>query len=433
LIAYLKHELAANRERNLEEHLARCPVCRQELEKARRLLSWTEAASDEGSVRKVEEIINGAIEAGASDVHLDSQSDGGMIVRYRIDGVLSEVGRIESVQRYGVVARLKMIGEINVSETSVPQDGRFSWTQGGKDFNARLSSVPYVYGESLVIRLFVREECFLDWNEMGMYEDQIAAVRQLAHLPCGLVLLAGPTGCGKTTSAYTMLKEIASPQLNTLTIEDPVEAILKWVEQAQVRRATGFTYSKAVQAFMRQDPDVIYVGEINDTETADVCVKAAATGHMVISTISNPNAADAVKLMMNLSTHKHLVAFTLSGVIYQRLVRKVCENCGEQYEPESDDPAIKFLGISEEEIHSHTIRRGKGCEKCRHTGCHGRSGIFEVLTIDRDLCRMLGDRENMAEIIRAAGEKGFISMVEDAKRKVLAGLITPQEAMRVLL
>lgn len=435
LIAYLKHELAANRSTDLDEHLARCAACRRELEEARRLLSWTEAASNEATIRKVENIINDAIDAGASDVHLDPQNDGGMTIRYRIDGVLSEAGHIESVQRYGVVSRLKMLGEINVSETSIPQDGRLGWTRDEKGYNIRLNTMPQIYGEEIEIRILTRSvsECLPGWKGIGLYDDQIDAIKRLIGQPCGFVLVTGPTGSGRTTTAYTMLKEIASPQRKTMTIEDPVEAVLKWADHSQVNRSAGFTYPRAIQAFLRHDPDVLYVGEMNDSETVDVCLKAASSGHLLISNSFNLTAAGALRLMMNLATHKHLLAFTITGVIAQRLVRKVCEHCAEQYTPEQDDPAIRFLGITREELDRNTIRRGKGCEECRNKGYLGRTAVFEVLTIDRDLSRMLGDEVSMEEIIRVAKGKGFISIVEDAKRKVMAGVTTPDEAMRVLI
>lgn len=433
IIAYLKGELDSEKVKRLEEHFARCPNCRHELEGARRLLTWTESASEDAVVKKVEELIDNAIKAGASDIHLESQSDNTMIARYRIDGVLHEIERIDSLQRIGVLTRLKMMGEIDVSETSIPQDGRFKWSVGEKNYDVRMSCVPYVFGEGLVMRIVSKGGVLLGLDKLCMYDDQQEIIEKLIRRPMGLIVFSGPTGSGKTTVAYSVLAKLNHPEIKIMTIEDPVEYLIPGVNHCHVNRAAGRTFTKVLRSFLRQDPDVIFAGEIRDLETAEICAEATLTGHLVIATLHTLDAASVVQRFNDMGLPPYLIGATLTGATSQRLVRRVCSSCAEKAEIDTNDPIIKYFGITSDDLVDHTIYHGKGCGECHGTGYKGRLAIYEVLPIDKDLSIKIGNGASTEEIIESARSNGFITMLEDGKRKILDGLTTPEEVFRVLV
>jgi type II secretory ATPase GspE/PulE/Tfp pilus assembly ATPase PilB-like protein len=432
IVAYLKNELEAGKRKRLEDHLAKCPDCRRELNKARRLLTWTEAASDEAVIGKVEEIFRGGLTSGASDIHFESQRDDTLLVRNRVDGVLHEVARFDSAQRTGILARVKMLADLNVADTSLPQDGRIKWSFGDKEYDLRVSTIPYVYGEGIVIRILDKSGVLVGLDKLGFYPEQIQALEHLIWQPSGQLILSGPTGSGKTTTMYSILMTLVSPEKKVLTVEDPVEYSLPGVNQVHVNKRAGLTFETAMRAFFRHDPDIIMIGETRNLETALAGVEAAMTGHLVLSQLHANDAPGVITRLADMGVEPYLIAATLLGAVSQRLARKVCQECGEGIEADTNDPAIRFLGITAWDLKEHTIRRGKGCDRCRRTGYKGRTGLYEILTLTSELRALIVNGATGVEIIEAARSQGFLDMRADAKRKVLDGITTPEEAFRVL-
>ena len=432
VIAYLKNELEAGKRKRLEEHFAKCPECRKELEQARRLLTWTEAASDQAVVGKVEEIINNAIAAGASDIHFESQRDDTLLVRHRVDGVMHQVARCEPPQRVGVIARVKMLADLSIADTSIPQDGRIKWAFGDKGFDLRTNCIPYVYGEGIVIRILDQSSVLLGLGKLGFYPEHIQTVEHMAHQPNGMIIVSGPTGSGKTTTLYSILKLIVSPDVKVLSVEDPVEYALTGVNQVQVNRRAGLTFEAALRAFLRHDPDVIMIGETRNLETAQVAIQAAITGHLVLSQLHTNDAPSVITRLVDMGVEPYLISATLLGAVSQRLARKVCRECGEEIEADLDSPPLKFLGITAWDLKEHKLRRGRGCDTCRNTGYKGRVGLYEILAIGDELRALIASGVSGPELAEAARSRGFQDMRADAKRKVLDGITTPEEAFRVL-
>lgn len=432
IIAYLKNELEAGKRKRLEEHFAKCPECRKELEQARRLLTWTEAASDEAVVGKVEEVINNAIAAGASDIHFESQRDDTLLVRQRVDGVLHEVARADSPQRTGILARMKMLADLNVADTSLPQDGRFRWTFREKAFDLRVNCIPYVYGEGIVIRILDTSSVLVGMDKLGFYPEHEQALDNLLHQPNGQIIVSGPTGSGKTTTLYSLLQKLVSPDRKLMSVEDPVEYILPGVNQIHINVRTGLTFPVVLRSFLRHDPDIIMVGETRDLQTAEIATQAAITGHLVLSQLHTNDAPSVITRLTDMGVEPYLIAATLLGAVSQRLARKVCGNCGEEIEADLDSPAVKFLGITDWDLKEHKLRRGKGCEACRFTGHKGRVGLYEILTIDPEIRALIANGVTGTELTEAARARGFLDMRADAKRKVLDGIIPADEAFRVL-
>jgi type IV pilus assembly protein PilB len=432
IIAYLKDELEAGKRKRLEEHFAKCPDCRKELEQARRLLTWTEAASDEAVVGKVEEIINGGIAAGASDIHFESQRDDTLLVRHRVDGVLHEIARFDSAQRVGVIARVKMLADLNVADNSLPQDGRIRWSFRDKGFDLRLSCIPYVYGEGIVIRILDTSSVLVGMDKLGLYPEQIQTLESMMWQPNGLIIVSGPTGSGKTTTLYSILMKLIGPERKMMSVEDPVEYTLTGVNQVQVNKRAGLTFESALRAFLRHDPDIIMIGETRNLETELLAIEAALTGHLVLTTLHTNDAPGVVTRLLDMGVEPYLIAATLLGAVSQRLARKVCRDCGEDIDADIDAPALKFLGITAWDLKEHKIRRGKGCDTCRRTGYRGRAGLYEILTITPELRAIIVNGATGPEVAEAARAQGFLDMRSDAKRKVLDGITTPEEAFRVL-
>lgn len=433
IVAYLKGELSADQEQKLKEHLAGCPACRKDLDNARKLLTWTEAASEKATAHALKQVIIQAIEDGASDVHFEPQSDNSVRVRYRIDGVLHDAMEIAPAHKQGIIARLKMISEMNVADTSLPQDGRFDLEVDDRHYDLRVSAVPYIFGEGLVVRILSGPDWVPQLSSIYMYDDQLEAVRKMLQQPMGMIVVAGPTGSGKTTTAYSMLTEINRPEIKILTIEDPVEYKIKGINQCHVRKAAGFTFANALRSFLRQDPDVVFSGEIKDAESAEILAATAITGHLVITTLAPQDAPSVIRRLIDVGIEQYLVGAMLLGVVGQRLVRRVCSFCKEEIQVDLNDPVIRFLGINAEDLNNHKIYRGVGCEKCRHLGYKGRAGIYEVLAIDKELATKIGEGASTEEIKQSAIQKGFLTMVDDGKRKVLDGMTTPEEVFRVLV
>jgi type IV pilus assembly protein PilB len=434
IIAYLKGELTDEQEQKFMEHLAGCPACRKDLDAARKLLTWTEAASEVLTVETLKKIVNKAIDDSASDVHLEPQKDGSLRVRYRIDGVLHEVDRIPSANRHGIISRLKMISEMNIAEESLPQEGRFDLEIAGKGFyDVRVSVIPLVLGESVAIRILDKSSGLLSLDQTGISDKDLEKVKRLTSRPMGIIFTSGPAGSGKTTVLYSLLRTFSSGQNKVMTIEDPVEHLIPGVDQLTLNRRTGLDTAAAIRATMRQDPDIIMTTDIPDSETANLCVQAALAGHILLSQFHTKNAVDVIDRLRELDVRDHLIAASLAGATCQRLIRKVCESCGEDVNIDLNDPIIQFFGIIDEDIQNHKIRHGRGCESCRQTGYKGRTTLFEVLEMDRELASLISNGACSNTILEAARQKGFHTMWDDAKEKILAGITTPEEAFRVLV
>lgn len=437
LIAHLKGELDEDKKRRLEAHLAKCPACRHELESAKRVLTWTEAADTDAIVRKVNTMIKHGIDAKASDIHLETERGGALLVRHRIDGVLHEVEKIDSVQREGITARIKMIAGMNVAETRIPQDGRIpiripvEGSDEVKDYDLRVNCQPFVAGEGFVMRILDRSNVMIGLDRLGMYPDQTEAMRHLIHQSNGLLLMTGPTGSGKTTTAYSVLHELISPAVKIMTVEDPVEYLLDGVNQVQVHKKVGLTFSAAMRSFLRADPDVIYSGETRDLETGMICIEAALTGHLVLATLHTNDAPSALIRLVDMGVEPYLAGATVIGIVSQRLARQVCRHCKEPVEADLNSPVMKYLGITTEDLKEHKVYEGKGCDVCRQTGYRGRTGLFEILTMNGEIASLIVNRAPLVEIRDAAIANGMITLREDGKRKVLDGVTTAEEVLRV--
>jgi type II secretory ATPase GspE/PulE/Tfp pilus assembly ATPase PilB-like protein len=433
MIAYLQNELETGQKAALELHLAGCPDCRKQLQESRRILEWTRAASDETVIRTVDEIILDAIETGASDIHLDPYSDNSLRVRYRVDGVLHEVCRLDPLVRDGVITRIKMMAEMDVAEPR-PQDGRISArSRDGRSFDLRVLFNTFIWGHGIVMRILDTGRTLPGMGELGLSDSARDAIQHLIHQPSGLLIVAGPTGAGRTTTLYAMLQEINSPGLKVMTIEKPVEYRVEGVCQAQYNGLTGYTFPFALRCFMNMDPDVIMVGEVPDTETARLSLQLAMTGHLVIVSLDSNDVFYAVQRLRNLGVEDAALGGTLIGVVGQKLVRKVCQACGQELTPAPDDPYFAALGITAEDARDHPFVRGAGCDACRRTGYRGRISMFEVLTINKEMATLISTGADMTAVADAARAAGHRSLRDDGRQKVLDGVTTPEEVLRVLV
>ncbi len=366
-----------------------------------------------------------AVNLSASDIHIEPYENTS-IVRLRLDGILHEYTRIPLSLHEQVVSRIKVLANLNVAERRVPQDGKIAVRVGKRHLDIRVSVVPTVFGERVVLRLLEKGGKLLRLEDLGLWEEDLIKLRRLAQKPYGIVLATGPTGAGKSTTLYAMILEIKSPRRNIITIEDPPEYQIEGVSQIQVNPKVGLTFAVGLRAILRQDPDVIMVGEIRDSETAEIAVQSALTGHLVLSTLHTNDAPSAITRLFDLGIEPFLIASALEGVIAQRLVRKICPHCKEPYKPTEEE--LSELGLFGE----YTFYRGRGCEHCMGTGYRGRTGIYEVLEVDEDVKKHILKTQDAVELRNFAKSKGFKSMLEDGIRKVLAGITTSEEVLRAV-
>lgn len=388
----------------------------------------TRMASESQVVGMVNAIFAQAVRDSASDIHIEPYEKE-MKVRYRIDGMLSDMMRTPKRMHAALISRLKILGELNIAERRLPQDGRIRITIAGRQIDVRLSIVPTVFGERAVMRLLDKGTALLGLEELGMQPDVLAKFRKIISLPHGIILATGPTGSGKSTSLYASLQEIYSPTTNILTIEDPVEYQVPGISQIQVRPQIGLTFASGLRSFLRQDPDVIMVGEIRDHETAEIAIHASLTGHLVFSTLHTNDSSGAVTRLLDMGVEPYLVASSLVGVVAQRLVRRVCPNCAEPTQHKPD--LLAAIGLTGNEPTAN-FRRGRGCEKCQHTGHKGRQGLYELLIIDETVKRMTVERASASAIKAYAMEaQNMRTLLGDGRMAVLAGKTTPEEVLRV--
>ncbi|WP_245939568.1 type II secretion system ATPase GspE [Thermovibrio guaymasensis] len=376
-------------------------------------------------VQLINEILMLAVRGRASDIHFEPFRDR-MRVRLRVDGVLKTVREIPKSKIPAVVSRLKIMANLDIAEKRLPQDGRIMIRAGGKEIDIRVSTLPTYFGERVVLRLLMKESILYSTKELGLLPEDYEKFMDLIKSPHGILLVTGPTGSGKTTTLYAALSEINREEINVITVEDPVEYQLDGISQVQVKPEIGLTFANTLRSILRQDPDVIMVGEIRDTETAEIAIQSALTGHLVFSTLHTNDAPSSITRLTDMGIEPFLVASSVIGVIAQRLVRKVCPYCKEFYTPTEEEK--RELGIKN---FSGKFARGKGCEHCLGTGYLGRTAIYEILQIDKDIKRLILERKDSEEIKELALEKGMKTLKMDGAVKVTMGITTPEEVLRV--
>ncbi len=386
-------------------------------------------ASEAPVIRLVNQLIERAVEQGASDIHLEP-FEGRLRVRYRVDGALREVEAPPSRLALAVISRVKIMARLNIAERRLPQDGRIRLATRGREIDLRVSTAPSVHGESVVLRILDREGVSLDFVDLGFSEDAAATYLQLLENPHGVLLLTGPTGSGKTTTLYASLLRLNTDERKILTVEDPVEYQLEGIVQVQVKPEIDLTFASALRSFLRQDPDVMMVGEIRDLETAQIAVQAALTGHLVLSTLHTNEAAGAVTRLLEMGVPDYLLTSTLNGVAAQRLVRRLCPDCREAYTP--DKALIRRLKMDKllPGGAPKTLYRASGCSACGGVGYRGRLGIIEVLAMGDEVRRLILTQADARAIEQAARAAGMRTLYEDALAKAAAGATSVEEVLR---
>jgi len=386
-----------------------------------------ELAREPSLVNLVNLIILEAIEARASDIHIEP-FESKVKIKYRIDGMLVEKSPSSKRLQAAIISRIKIMAGMNIAERFVPQDGHIEFAGKNGRVDIRVSTVPTVFGEAIELRLLDRTASLIALEDLGMNEQCLKGFANCLNKTHGIVLVTGPTGCGKTTTLYASLNKIYSPAVKMITIEDPVEYQLEGINQMPVNPKRGLTFATGLRHILRHDPDIVMVGEIRDRETADIAIRAALTGHLVFSTLHTNDAPGAVNRLIDMGVEPFLLASSLEGILAQRLVRKICLKCKEPYKP--DENLLKSLNGSAQIKSGTKFYHGVGCHECGHTGMSGRTGIFEMLRITAKLRDLIAERPTTDQIIRAA-PKDHISMVHDGIGKVLQGITTPEEIYRV--
>jgi len=389
----------------------------------------SEMAQEASVVRLVNEILLEAIEIRASDIHVESQSDG-LMVRYRIDGILHRQPTPPEINRFqaAIISRLKIMARLNIAEKRLPQDGRIKLRVHGREVDIRLSVIPMIHGEGLVMRVLDKSSMVFELKKLGMSQEIYDTFSKLIELPHGIILVTGPTGSGKTTTLYSSLLQIRSEATKIITTEDPVEYQLDGINQIQVHSKIGFTFAASLRSILRHDPDIVLVGEIRDLETAENAIQASLTGHLVFSTLHTNDASGAFTRLSDMGVEPFLVAGTVEGVMAQRLLRRLCSNCKEAYEPTQDEIPKDFPWDRADGI---TWYRPVGCRECRQLGYSGRMGIYELLVTNDRIREMAQNRASSWDIRKAAVETGMRTLRMDAWDKVIAGATSIDEVLRV--
>ncbi|MBY4678548.1 type II secretion system ATPase GspE [Marinobacterium arenosum] len=385
-------------------------------------------ASEAPVIRLVNLIIQRAVEARASDIHIEP-FDLRLKVRYRIDGVLQEGESPPVTMSPAVISRVKIMAKLNIAERRLPQDGRIEMRVQGNDLDIRVSTIPTMHGESVVLRLLNRESVVLDFEALGFTERTRAKLESVLNIAHGMIMVTGPTGSGKTTTLYTALNKLNTESRKLITVEDPVEYQLEGINQIQVKPAIGLTFAGALRSIVRQDPDVIMVGEMRDLETARICVQSALTGHLVLSTLHTNDAASSVTRLLEMGVEDYLLTSTLNAVIGQRLVRKLCPHCREAYTPLPE--MVQELGLNRFSQGEITLHRPVGCKQCNGTGYHGRVAIQELLIISDELRRLVLRHADAGQLLEVAKAEGMHTMYDDGCVKSLAGITNVEEVIRV--
>jgi general secretion pathway protein E len=380
-------------------------------------------ASEAPIIKLVNMVIVRAVENRASDIHIEPFEDE-LRVRYRIDGILHDIESVPKKLQAAIISRIKLTAKLNIAERRLPQDGRIRLKVAEKEIDLRISTIPVLYGESVVMRILDKESIVIDLERLGFFPETLQAFEQLIRKPNGFILVTGPTGSGKTTTLYGALNKINSPDRKIITVEDPVEYQLKGINQIQVKPQIGLNFSNTLRHIVRQDPDIIMIGETRDLETAQIAIQAALTGHLVFSTLHTNDAPSAITRLHDMGVEKFLLSSTIRGILAQRLVRAICPSCKE--------PNTASAGPDRDMQNIPGEHRGRGCEQCSFTGYRGRLGIFELIVVDdamRDLIMQNIDANKIRELAR---RNGMMTLLEDGTRKIKAGLTTLDELLRVI-
>jgi len=391
-------------------------------------------ATDSHIINAVEYLFHYAFDQRASDIHIEPHRDQS-VVRMRIDGVLHTVNVLPKVVHPAIVSRLKTLSRLDIAEKRRPQDGRIKTARGDREVEIRVSTMSVAFGEKVVLRIFDPEVVLRDLSDIGLYEKQLSLLEQFIQRPHGLVLVTGPTGSGKTTTLYSALRAVSSPQINVNTIEDPIEIVVDQFNQVEVQSKIGITFAESLRHILRQDPDVIMVGEVRDVDTANIAIQASLTGHLVLATLHTNDSASAITRLLELGVDPFLLASTLVGVVAQRLVRLICPEC--RVETFLTPDQMSLLGLDVDQLASQgespqlMVAFGEGCVKCRNTGLFGRAGVFEVFEVDDKIRRLIVSGASSKEIMKQARQDGLLTMREAAIRKMAKGTTSFEEVLRV--
>ena len=383
-------------------------------------------SEDAPIIQYVNKLITEAIRRRASDIHMEPLEKR-FRVRYRIDGVLQEVENPQKRLQASIIARLKLMANVSLAEKRIPQDGRIQIQVGGKDVDLRVSVLPTVYGESIVMRILDKEGLKLGLPELGFFSDDQEVFMKIITGADGIFLVTGPTGSGKSTTLYSALNYINQPDRKIITVEDPVEYQMAGINQVQVRREVGMTFSSALRSMLRQAPNIIMIGEIRDLETAEIAVNASLTGHMVFSTLHTNDAPGAVSRLVDIGVKPFLVSASLRGVLAQRLVRRICPDCSESYTPTEKE--LISIGMTVSDLSDTNFRKGRGCVKCHDTGYRGRRGVFELFLVNEEIQEMIYQNATLVDLRRKVRDLGMRTMREDGIRKIAAGITTIEEVL----
>ena len=397
-----------------------------ELEEPEDLLDATDEEAP--IIRLVNSVLYQSVKQRASDIHIEPY-ERDLVVRFRIDGVLYDMVRPHKRFQSSIASRVKIMAALNIAEKRLPQDGRIRIKMAGKDIDIRVSVVPTAHGERIVMRLLDRAQVLLPLDGIGMSGEKLNKMRRLIRMSHGILLETGPTGSGKTTTLYAALNEINTPEKNIITVEDPIEYQLKGIGQIQVNAKIELTFARGLRSILRQDPDVIMVGEIRDLETAEIAIQASLTGHLVLSTLHTNDAATAMTRLVDMGVEPFLVSSSLIGIMAQRLVRMLCPHCKEPYSP--TDEELAELSMERDLLGENTLFRPKGCPKCADTGYQGRSGIYELLVVEEEIQHLILKGVDANVIRRAALQKGMTTLRMDGAKKVMQGITSVQEVARV--
>jgi general secretion pathway protein E len=384
--------------------------------------------SDAPIINLVNHIISQSIKARASDIHIEPYQDS-FKVRYRVDGILYDLLALKKSMQAALTSRIKVMAKMNIAEKRLPQDGRIDVKIGNQEIDIRVSTIPTSFGERVVLRLLNKSSSLIGLPELGLTPERLGVLEKLVSAPNGIVLVTGPTGSGKTTTLYAVLSSLNKPDINIITIEDPVEYQIKGISQIQVNPKIDLTFAKGLRSIVRQDPDIILVGEIRDRETAEIAVQSALTGHRVFSTLHTNDAASAITRLVDIDVEPFLIASSVLGVVAQRLIRTLCQFCKEPYTP--DDFAIESLGLTPDQAKDAVFYRPKGCPECVHTGYKGRIGIFEIMVMESNLKSLILRNFDANRIKQEALKNKMDTLRDDGLEKIFKGITSMEEVIRV--
>ncbi|MFA9399055.1 MAG: GspE/PulE family protein [Clostridiaceae bacterium] len=377
-------------------------------------------------VKLVDTIISNAVKAKASDIHIEP-FDKFVKIRNRVDGVLIEVLRVDKKTLGALTTRIKILANMNIAEKRIPQDGRIITNVDGNQYDLRVSSLPTVYGEKVVIRILSKQGFLIGMDKLGFFKDDMEKINRILSVPYGIVLVTGPTGSGKSTTLYTMLTSLNKSDVNIITVEDPVEYTMEGINQVNVNNKAGLTFASGLRSILRQDPDIVMIGEMRDNETAEIAVRAAITGHKVLSTVHTNDAPSTIVRLIDMGLEPYLVSTSVSGVVAQRLVRRICPYCKEEYKASIHEK--KILGVREDE--NLTLYRGTGCSYCGNTGYSGRLGVYEIMEITREIREFIAEGKNTDEVRDLCIKSGMKDLRIYCTKHVLMGNTTVEELIKI--